>query len=310
MSLYLVTGAAGFIGSALCQKLLSQGNEVVGIDNLSTGFFYKIPDSCVKIIGNTYDDEIIKLLGNYKFDGVFHIAGQSGGVTSYNDPIYDMKSNIESTLKLLEYCNKTGCKKFVYASSMSVYGDKNVCPVSEDASKNPTTFYAIGKLASENYMNLYSQQFGIKCTALRLNNVYGPGQNMENLFQGMVSIFLAQAIKNHHIHVMGSKDRFRDFVYIDDVVDAFIKAIEKDKIEFKTYNVSTGIATTVEKLIEYITDSLPFNITVKYEGSTRGDQFGIYCDNSKIVKELNWHPSVTLTNGLKTMIEWALNNKR
>lgn len=303
---YLVTGGAGFIGAAVAQKLIDEGSNVVVIDNLSTGFFEKIPNECVKIIGNSYDDEVIRLLDQYQFDGIFHIAGQSGGVTSYKDPIYDMRSNVESTIKLLQYCKEHKCNQFVFASSMSVYGDQNPCPVSEDGEKNPTTYYAIGKLASENYMKLYASQFGINCVALRLNNVYGPGQNMDNLLQGMVSIFLAQAIKNKHIHVMGDKERFRDFVYIDDVVDAFIRCMRADIDGFEAYNVSTGTATTVEYLIEKIKGLLPFDVTVNYEGTTPGDQFGIYCDSSKLQNRLEWKPQTKLDEGLKQMVSWAL----
>lgn len=303
---YLVTGGAGFIGAAVAQKLLDEGSNVIVIDNLSTGFYEKIPDKCIKIIGNTYDDEVIRLLDSYQLDGIFHIAGQSGGVTSYKDPVYDMRANVESTIKLLQHCRDHKCNKFIFASSMSVYGDKNPCPVAEDGEKNPTTFYAIGKLASEHYMQLYASQFGINCVALRLNNVYGPGQNMDNLLQGMVSIFLAQAVRNRHIHVMGDKERFRDFVYIDDVVDAFICSMRSGINGFEAYNVSTGTATTVEHLIGKIKKLLPFDVMVNYEGTTPGDQFGIYCDSSKLQKSLEWKPRTGLDEGLEQMVSWAL----
>lgn len=174
-------------------------------------------------------------------------------------------------------------------------------------SLSPKTFYAVGKIASEQYMKLYSEQFGLKCTALRFNNTYGRGQNMENLRQGMVSIFMAMAIKNHHIHVMGDKSRFRDFVHVSDNVKACIMAANGNEKElFNFYNVATNRKTTCEQLIEIMKQNLPFDISVEYSGSTPGDQFGIYCDYSKIKRSLGWTPSVKLEEGIKDMTEWAL----
>jgi UDP-glucose 4-epimerase len=307
MATYLVTGAAGFIGAALAQRLLDEGNQVITVDNLSTGVVEHIPAGCELIEGDTYDVNVINQLYKYQLNGIFHIAGQSGGMASYDDPVYDMNSNIASTLLLLDYARKTGCNKLVYASSMSVYGDENPCPVLETSTIKPKSFYAVGKMASEHYLRIYASQFGIKCTALRLNNVYGPGQNLKNMKQGMASIFVAQAIKNKHIHSLGSKDRYRDFVYVDDVVDAFIKALDgAEKNLFNVYTIATNRKTTVEQLVNEIKKSLPFEVSVKYEGSTPGDQFGIYCSYELINKNLGWDPHISLENGLKNMISWAL----
>lgn len=304
---YLVTGAAGFIGAALAERLISEGHEVVTIDNLSSGYEEHIPQGVIFIKGDTFDASVIGKLYDYKFEAIYHIAGQSGGVTCWDDPIYDLNSNTASTLLLLDYARKTGCKKFIYASSMSVYGDENECPVSEDSQLNPKTFYAVGKIASENYMKIYSKEYGIKCTALRFNNTYGPGQNLKNLRQGMVSIFVAQALFNHHIAVMGDKERFRDFVYIDDQVDACIKAERGKEIElFNVYTTATNRKTTCETLVNMIIEELQGeDITVEYAGHTRGDQFGIYCSYDKINNALGWEPKICLEDGLKCMIEWA-----
>ena len=194
----LVTGTAGFVGSSLCSKLLENDHKVVTIDNLSTGYEENIPSGVEFIRGNCHDQTVIERLGNKKFDAVIHVAGQSSGEISFDDPIYDLQTNTQSTLMLLDYAKKTGCSNFIYASSMSVYGNLDKQPVYENMSLHPTSFYAVGKLASEHYLRLYSK-FGINTTALRLFNVYGPGQNLRNLRQGMVSIYLAQAIKNHPI---------------------------------------------------------------------------------------------------------------
>lgn len=306
MKTFLVTGAAGFIGGAVAQKLIKEGHKVITIDNLSTGFKSNIPNGVEFYEGNCQDYSVIKQLEKYSLDGIFHIAGQSSGEISFDDPVYDLQTNAQSTLLLLKLALKTGCKKFVYASTMSVYGDKPNEPVKEETILKPKSFYGVGKVASEHYLRIY-EQYGIQSTALRLFNIYGPGQNMENLRQGMVSIFVAQAIDNKHIHVKGSGKRFRDFVFIDDVVDAFLFAYNRGGIEFQEINISTGIKTTIEELIEEIKKNLPFNVTVKYEGSTPGDQFGIVGDNSKAKDNLNWVPEYSLSKGLLIMIKWALN---
>lgn len=306
MKNYLVTGAAGFIGAEISKKLIQRGDKVVTIDNLSSGFESNIPEGVEFIYGNTYDKEVIEKLGNTKFDAIYHIAGQSGGVTCWEDPIYDLNSNVTSTLLLLDYAKKTGCEKFLYASTMSVYGDENPCPVKEDDNIKPKSFYAVGKNASEHYMRIYSEEFGIKCTALRLNNTYGPGQNMSNLLQGMVSIFLAQAINDHHITVMGDKNRYRDFVYIDDTVNAFLMAENscEDNL-YNYYTVATNRKNTCERVVELIQQYLPYEVSVEYKGKTKGDQFGIFCSYEKIFNAIGWTPKVSLEDGLKTMTEWA-----
>ena len=246
----------------------------------------------------------IRRLHNEHFDAIIHIAGQSSGEISFEDPVYDLQTNTQSTLMLLKYARESGCRKFIYASSMSVYGDAMPALVSEATVPVPKSFYAVGKLASENYMRIYSQ-FGIDCTALRFFNVYGVGQNMENLRQGMASIFLAQAIQTRHILVKGSKDRFRDFVYIDDVVKAVLLALKKSQ-GFRIYNVSTKQYQKVETVIQTIQALLPYKVAVTYGAGTPGDQNGIYGDYALIEKELGWSPKTDFQEGMKKMTAWAL----
>ncbi len=307
MGTFLVTGAAGFIGSALAKELVGHGNTVVTIDNLSTGIRENIPAGVIFIEGDAFDPAVIKQLEQWKFEAVFHLAGQSGGVTCWDDPIYDLKSNVNSTLLLLEYCRKTECKTFVYASSMSVYGDENPCPVRENDEIKPKSFYAVGKNASEHYMRIYAAEFGIKCTALRLNNTYGPGQSLNFLRQGMVRIFVSMAVRDRFITIMGDKNRYRDFVYIDDVVRAFLMAANgREKERYNVYTIATNRKTTCGQLVQMIVDLVPYAVEYEYKGTTQGDQFGIFCSYEKIYNALGWKPEVVLEDGLKTMVEWAL----
>ena len=302
MKNYLVTGAAGFVGAAVATKLVSLGNKVVTIDNLSTGFRENIPEGVEFIEGNCQDKKIIEKLDAHKFNAIFHIAGQSSGEISFDDPVYDLQTNAQSTIMLLQYALKTDCKKCIYASTMLIYGKQPDKPINEEASTFPKSFYAVGKIASEHYLRIYSE-LGIDTTALRLFNCYGPGQNMKNLRQGMVSIFLAMALTNQQILVKGNPKRYRDIIYIDDVVNSFLAALNSKSSGYNYYNVGTGIKTTVGELVKKIISNLPDKISVKYSGSTPGDQFGIYADVSKIKKELGWESIVELRNGLEIMIK-------
>lgn len=303
----LITGAAGFIGAAVAQKFIDEGFRVITIDNLSTGSRENIPKGVEFYEGNVFDTKIISLLVNENFFAILHIAGQSSGEISFDDPEYDLNSNTTSTLKLLQLARQTNCKNFIYASTMSIYGLQPDEAIAEDFEPNPKSFYAVGKLASEQYMRIYSSK-DLNCISLRLFNVYGPGQNMNNMRQGMISIYMSQALKNGSIYVKGDKDRFRDMVFIDDVVNAFWLATFKAKSGYSCYNVCTGVKTTVETAVNSIVSLIGKNISVVYEGTTAGDIFGIYGCNIKIKTELNWQPFINFQQGLSLMYQWATKN--
>ncbi len=186
---------------------------------------------------------------------------------------------------------------------MSVYGDQPDAPVNEEADTRPKSFYAVGKIASEHYLRIYSE-YGMSNTALRLFNTYGYWQNMVNLKQGMVSIFLAQALNSKRIVVKGSAERYRDFIFIDDVVEAFIQAVRFNDKKYRVFNIGTGRRTTVAELLDKIVSNLPFDVEVEFASSTPGDQFGIYADAKLASQDLDWEPTIRLDRGLKVMINW------
>ncbi len=308
MSNYLVTGAAGFIGSALARRLINEGHHVVTIDNLSTGKKENIPEGCEFYYGNDYDKNIIEKIYKYDFDAIFHIAGQSSGEISFENPVYDLETNTVSTLLLLNMAKKKNIKHFIYASSMAVYGDHPEEVVDENSKTEPKSFYAVGKLASENYMRIYSK-FGIRCAALRFFNVYGTGQNLDNLKQGMASIYLAMALNDKHINVKGSGDRFRDFVHVDDVVDACIKCLDlKQDDMFDFFNISTNRKIKVDYIVRMIKDKIE-GVTVEYSEGTPGDQFGIYGKNGKAKTILGWEPKIAFEDGMNEFILDSIKNK-
>ncbi|MGE4294836.1 MAG: NAD-dependent epimerase/dehydratase family protein [Campylobacterales bacterium] len=306
MANYLVTGVAGFIGAAVAKSLIAQGHRVIGVDNLSTGYQDAVPNGVEFYEAGCEAAATWEVIPALEYAAILHIAGQSSGEVSFENPVYDLQTNAQSTLLLLQLARKLGVKRFLYASTMSVYGDQPDTPVKESALCAPKSFYGVGKLASEHYLRIYAEQFGLETVALRLFNVYGPGQNMANLKQGMVSIYLAQALKDRHILVKGSADRFRDFVYIDDVVAAFEALLEAPIDGYRCYNIATGQKTTVGNLINAIAKALPFEPTVEFTAGTPGDQFGITGDAALIAQEIGWRPRIAMDEGLKRMVAWAL----
>ena len=304
MANYIVTGAAGFIGAAVAKKLIEYGHYVVTIDNLSTGYKENIPEGVDFIEGDCGDPNIIKKLPVKNYTAILHIAGQSSGEISFDDPIYDIRTNAESTVLLLQFALENKCNRFIYASTMSVYGVKPDKAIPETESCEPESFYGVAKLASEHYLRIY-QNYGINSTCLRLFNVYGPGQNLDNLRQGMVSIFLAQMLRDGKIHVKGSGSRFRDFIYIDDVVEAFIACIDSTSTHGENINVGTGIRTTVEELIATMFSVAGKEVNVEYSGNTSGDIHGIYADTNKMKNLIDLQSCALFSEGIKKMVKWA-----
>ena len=300
MSSYLVTGGAGFIGSRLIEKLKDDGSKVTTIDNLSTGYKKNIPKGVRFIKGDCANKNIYNKLRNKKFDAIFHIAGQSSGEISFDNPIYDINSNTCSTILLLKYALKTGCRRLIYASTMSVYGSKPNRPIKESDETSPESFYGVSKLASENYLKIFSK-YGIKYTALRLFNVYGPGQNLENLKQGMISIYMAQMIKNNSVIVKGSASRYRDFIYIDDVINFFVQSIKNKKSYNKIINVGTGKKVFVYQILEKMKLLKKNKFKVKYGSNTPGDVNGIYANIVLLNRVFGKKKFTTINQGLLKM---------
>jgi UDP-glucose 4-epimerase len=297
----VVTGGAGFIGSHLAARLLAAGHAVTVLDDLSTGKVENIPPGSNFIKLDLGQQAEYRQLEHLSGDAVFHLAGQSSGEASFHDPLGDLRSHVLSTFWLLEWCKAKQVRRFIYASSMSIYGDPQYLPVDEVHPQSPKTFYAAGKIAAEAYIKLY-QGLCLDTTILRLFSVYGPGQNLENRMQGMVSIFLSYLLEGAPIIVKGSPQRFRDFIYIDDVTAAWLAAWDNPQSYGKTYNVASGKKTRVEDLILGLKQSMgqPQH-PVEYREGTPGDQFGVVGDNALIARDLDWRPQIDLPAGLQRL---------
>lgn len=303
----IVTGGAGFIGSHLCMRLLEEGWNVHVVDNLSSGFRDNVPAEVTFQWMDLSREDLIEELPTDNIDVVFHLASHVGQELSFERPVYDFNSNALSTLLLLKWCEKHNVKQFIFASSMNVYGDPPEECVTEKTPIQPPSPYSVSKIASEYLCNVYEEYAGIGTTCLRLFNVYGQMQDMRNMKQGMVSIFMSFVARGEPIHVRGSGERFRDFIYVDDVVDAFYKCVGKEAYG-KIYNVSTGRKTLVKELLREIIIAYgqnPDSYPVTYGESTPRDQFGLYGDSSLLQNDLGWKPTVSLSDGLKIMADWV-----
>ena len=298
----LVTGGAGFIGGHIARDLLKRGYEVFVVDNLRTGDIRNL-----KGIKNFFNldvgkDDLSKVFKN-DYDVIYHFAGQSSVEISYSDPIYDLDTNTRSTLKILKHVSESNYKcHIIFASSMSVYGGEGAMPKNENSPLSGKNFYAIGKRASEAYLKSYSSS-NLNVTSLRLFNIYGPGQNLKNLSQGMLSIYLAQAIEGKSIIVKGSLDRSRDFVHIFDVL-RFLKKIENNQKLFnKEINICSGKEVKVSEIIELISNLLNKKLIIIEKEGTSGDiKRMLGC--SKLLEELTGiKTEINLEEGIKSMID-------
>lgn len=302
----LVTGGAGFIGAHLCRRLLREGWSVLAVDNLSSGHARNLPEGANFKWLDLTDEEAALELPREGADVVFHLASHVGQELSFERPLFDFKANAFSTMILLKWCLEKKVRQLVFASSMNVYGDPPEVPVTERTPVQPPSPYAVGKIASEHLCQVY-QAFGVNTTSLRLFNVYGPLQDMRNMKQGMVSIFMSYVARNEAILVRGPKDRFRDFICVHDVVDAFMRCVD-ERAYGKIYNVATGKKTHVWELLQGIVAAFghdPQKYPITYGDPTPRDQFGVFGDASLLQHDLGWSPTIGLNDGLREMADWV-----
>ncbi len=305
----LVTGGAGFIGAHLCRHLQSQGYEVTALDNLSSGSRRNLPSEIDFVEADLASESALASLDR-PFDTVFHLASHVGQELSFERPAFDLANNATGTANLLSWCLATKTNRVIFASTMNVYGDPPdpSRPVVEDDPLRPPSPYAVAKIACEQLLEVY-RPLGISSASLRLFNTYGPLQDLTNMKQGMVSIFMRYVADGDPIIVRGVGDRFRDFVSVHDVASAFdvLASTGAEGI----YNVSTGIRTSVDQLLTEIVSAfgLPGSrYPVEYTAGTVRDQFGLVGNSSKL-RALGWEPVVTLPQGLQEMAGWVTSER-
>jgi UDP-glucose 4-epimerase len=307
----LITGGSGFLGSRLAQFLKKKKNNVVILDKrIDRGKKSLLNKIKILKADITSQKSLAKIRINKGYT-VLHFAGQPSAAQSFKNPVDDLNKNIVGTVNLIEWCKKNKVKKIIYASTFNVYEENAKKPkLSENDNNQLKSLYAISKFTAENYIKLYCNYIGIKWNIMRMFNVYGPGQDPKNNFLGMISIFLNMARKKSVINVKGSLRRFRDFIYIEDVIDAWYKVINDKKNYNKVYNVGSGKKTSLEELFKKISITLQKKLNIKEEKGTPGDFLGCYADVSKIKKDLKFEPKFDLTRGLKEFNQWLDNEKK
>ncbi|MEA2495003.1 MAG: UDP-glucose 4-epimerase [Thermoleophilaceae bacterium] len=299
----LLTGGAGFIGSHLTRALLESGYEIDVVDDLSTGSLANVPEGASLHRLNLAGTDFLGDLPDARFDAVLHLAGQSSGEKSFDDPRYDFDANARSTAILAEWAVANAVPVFLHASSMGVYGDAEA-PVAETAPLRPLSWYGGSKAAAEISLRAAQAQ-GLRVCSFRMFSVYGPGQNLDDLRQGMASIFLSYLLRGEPVLVKGPLDRVRDFVHVDDVVRAWQLALEGDASG--PFNLGTGVGTTVGELIAQLVELCEVAPDHRIEGGERtpGDQYALWADIARARAELGWAPQTALRDGLGALVAWA-----
>jgi UDP-glucose 4-epimerase len=295
----LVTGGAGFIGSHIARALV-EDNDVRVLDNLSSGAREKIPEGATLLEGDLRDDETLARATD-GVDLIFHEAALVSVQGSVEDPLTSHEINATATLKLLEAARDEDAR-VVLASSAAIYGHPESVPVEESDPKTPTSPYGVEKLALDHYARQYHELYGLDTVALRYFNVYGPGQTAGD-YSGVISIFCDQALRDEPITVHGDGGQTRDFVFIDDVVQANLAAATTDRVG-TAYNVGTGRTNTIGELAETIVSAVGSESEITYTDGRDGDIRHSEADISAIRSDLDYEPTVSLREGLEKTVDW------
>ena len=298
----LVTGGAGFIGSHLVDRLVQEGHEVVIVDNLSTGKrrnlnrtarFYKL---------DIQSWRLERVFRNERPNIVMHLAAQMDVRKSVEDPIFDAQVNVLGMLNVLQQSIKHGVRKVVFSSSGgAIYGEQEIYPVPESHVTRPLSPYGISKLCGEQYLSYYQRVSGLQMVSLRYANVYGPRQDPDGE-AGVVAIFIQKLLNNEQAIVYGNGRQTRDFVYVDDVVEANLAVMGQETQG--TYNVGTGEETSINDLLRILIAHTNSTCKEVHGPAKLGEQVRSVIDSNKLRQELSWEPRIELREGLKRTVDY------
>lgn len=309
MARYLVSGAAGFIGARVAEMLLDQGHTVVGIDNVNDAYDPRIKEYRLRKLQprtgfrfhrrDLSDKSCIALFKDESLDGVIHLAARAGVRYSVEDPWAFLQSNVVGTLNMLEVCRQFGCKKFIMASTSSIYGENPPYPTPESASSSePMQPYAASKKGAEALAHAYHHLYEIDTTILRFFTVYGPaGRPDLAMFR-----FVQWILEGQPVRVNGDGEQSRGFTYIDDIARGTIAALKP--LGYEIVNLGGHEVITINQLVEIIEDLTDIKANVQYGPPNLADMLANQADVSKARALLGWQPQVTLRQGLKELIDW------
>jgi UDP-glucose 4-epimerase len=299
----LVTGGAGFVGSALVRRLIESGARVTVLDDLFTGRRDAIPTGAEFIEGSVTDEPLVfDLVKRHTL--VFHLAARNI-IASTANPRDDFKTNIGGTLNVLLAAREFNTERVVYTSSASVYGNPRSIPINEDDRLVPLTPYAVSKLAGEHYCVAFYEGYGLPVSVVRYSNVYGPYQRPENPYCGVVSKFLIAANSGQHLCIHGDGGQTRDFTFVEDAVDATLLAATHPRAEGEVFNVGTGVETSVNDMAAAIGRACGREVVVDHIDRRDIDNIRRRVVNiEKIRHMLRWSPQMTLDRGLEATVKW------
>ncbi len=298
----LVTGGAGFIGSHLVDSLVQEGNQVIVIDNLTSGKRKQVNKKAQFYKMDIRSKRIERVFRKERPLIVVHLAAQMNVRLSTEDPVFDADVNILGTLNLLEHAVKHGVRKVSFASSGgAVYGEQEVFPAAESHRTDPLSPYGISKLAGEKYLTYYTNTTGLRHVVLRFGNVYGPRQEPEGE-AGVVAIFSKLMLEGGQPIINGTGKQTRDFVYVDDVVESLMVTLKEDIQGI--FNVGTGQEATVNECYRIIKELTNSSCKDLYGAAKKGEQFRSVLDVMKLREGFDWDPQVSLPEGLKMTVEF------
>ncbi len=300
----LVTGGAGFIGSNLTDLLLDEGAIVRVLDNFSTGKMANLPleHPNLEIIEGDVSDAVVVDQCVKGIDAIVHLAAVASVQASVDDPMGTHKANFDGTLVLLEAARQHKVDRVIYASSAAVYGDTEELPIVENTVKKPMTPYAADKLAGEYYLDFYYRQFGLKYCAFRFFNIYGPRQDPDSPYSGVISIFSNRIKAGQPITIFGDGEQTRDFVFVKDLVNILNTVINKADLSAATANVGSGKPTSLNEMISALEDITGNHVNKNYEESRAGDIKHSLALPNALNELVGFVPNTPLIDGLKSLI--------
>ncbi|HQX81498.1 MAG TPA: SDR family oxidoreductase [Vicinamibacterales bacterium] len=303
MSLYLVTGGAGFIGSHLVEALLKRGDQVRVVDNFSTGKRENVPAGVDVIEGDLADDGVA-VRAVVGCDYVLHQAAIPSVPRSVKDPLGTHRANVDGTMQLLVASRDAGVKRLVFAGSSSTYGNSAVLPKREDMRPSPITPYALQKYIGEQYCQLFTSLYGLETVTTRYFNVFGPRQAPDSPYSGVISLFIKALLAGQSPLIHGDGRQTRDFTYVANVVDGVLRAATAEGVSGEVINVATGGRISLLELVRAVQLILGSDKAPTFDPPREGDVKDSQADIFKARKMLGYDPSVPFEDGLRQTVAW------